>query len=124
MRRDGFRPRFGSRRGVAVAALVIVLALVNVLVLASVSAGREDGEVVVWRVEGLRAFYAAESAARVALRSLQDGVPGPEVGSELPMPSATARYLTMPDASGAGSIVVVGRSGEARRRIRVTVEPR
>lgn len=117
------RPRsVRSGRGVAVAALVVVLALINVVVIGTIAAGSEESEDAISRVESTRAFYASESGTRVALRCLSAGLAPPASGSTTSIGPAKVRYVLVPSETGSGTIVVEGVSGSAVRRTRVVID--
>lgn len=114
--------RLSARRGVGIAAVIVVLAALNLAVIGAVRSTADDSYVGSLRVETTRAFYAAESAARVAVRCALDGEDYPSAGSSLTIGHATAHFVQMPPSGGAGDVVVLGLSGNAIRRISVTIE--
>lgn len=109
-------------RGVAVALIVVALAVVNLAVMGVVRAGADESLGALTRVETLRAMHAADSGARVVIRSLIDGVPPPADGAETSIPGAVIRYRAAPGAVEAGDIVVEGASGGSVRRVVVSVD--
>lgn len=110
-----------SRRGVAVVAVVILLAIVNLAILAGLEAGAEDSSSAALRIETARAFYAADAGAVVVLRALSHGTSVPPAGTEIPLPNASFMVLAAPD-SGAGDVVIEGVSGVAARRVQITID--
>jgi type II secretory pathway component PulK len=66
-------PGPSSRRGTALAAILIVLALVGISVVAVVSAWGDLAAADATRAQGVRARYATESAAAMATRLLIEG---------------------------------------------------
>ena len=114
--------RLASSRGVGIAAIIVVLAALNLAVIGAVRAASDDTDVGSLRVETLRAFYAAESAARIAVRCAIDGDAYPAAGSSISIGQATARFVQMPPSGDAGDVVVMGLSGNASRRISVTIQ--
>lgn len=110
-----------SRRGLAVLVLVVVVSLVSLAVVTIGLAGRDDLTLAVLRIESMRSYYAAESAARVTVDSLTQGTsitPG-DVLAELP--TSTGVAITIDPVTG--RYVVEGRSGRAVRRVELLVEP-
>jgi hypothetical protein len=110
------------RRGIAVAALIITLALVNLVVLGILSTGANESETALSRLEGARALYACESGARVVIRSIQDGGSLPVAGTSLSLGTASVRYVSAPATGAAGDVIVEGSSGNAVRRTVITVD--
>lgn len=62
------------RRGTAVAAMVIVMAVIGLIVTGLVLSGSRDQDLTVRRLESARAFYAGEAAANMAVKEIVDGV--------------------------------------------------
>lgn len=118
---EGRRKTFW-RRGVAVAALVVLLAIVNLAVLGVLRTGGDESETALSRLEGARAFYASESGARVVLRKLRDNDALPAPGSVLSLGSASVRYISAPATNTPGDVVVEGSSGGAQRRNVITID--
>ena len=115
------RPR-RARRGAVVLLLVVMLAVLNLVVTAGAVGGRDDASVAVLRVETARAFYAAESAARIVLDQAVANGAWPEAGDRFAVGS-TADAVVIQAADGPGSTLVIdGRSAEARRRIMLGVD--
>ncbi len=111
-----------ARRGVAVAAVVAVLAAVNLAVIGSIRVGADHQEIAALRVQALRSMYAAESAAMASAELLGEGLPAPAPGSLLRLPGADGVYVAAPTPDAAGEIVAEGRAGPARRRVALLVE--
>ncbi|MHC4975908.1 MAG: hypothetical protein ACYTF7_04800 [Planctomycetota bacterium] len=107
------------RRATILVASTIILALLSMSIAASVSATGDDSRVSMLRFESLRAFYAAESGVEAALRQqLVDGSSPLVVTATLP--NGAVYEITDPfDASPsvAGTLVVEGRTEQARRTI-------
>lgn len=114
--------RNGSRRGVAVAAVVAVLAALHLAILCSIGGSRDEAEIAELRVQSARAFLAAESAALAAAALLAAGEAPPEPGSSLVLGAAEGVYVDAPESDKAGEIVAEGRAGRARRRIVVLMQ--
>jgi len=110
-----------SRRGLAVLVLVLVVSLVSLAVVTIGLAGRDDLTLAVLRIEALRSYYAAESAARVTVDSLTQGTSITEGDVMAVLPTAAGVAITVDP--GAGRYVVEGRSGRAVRRVELLVEP-
>ena len=104
----------------AVLVLVVVVTMVNLAVIAGVSGSGDDAQVATLRVETLRAFYAAEAGATIVGKSEISRASRPSSGSTLNLGVATVAFVSVP--TGAGSAVVEGRSGFARRRIQMVTE--
>lgn len=108
-----------SRRGIAAAMAIIVLATMHVALIAAVTATADDAHTTALRIETVRAFYAAESGTMIVLGS-GDLSALPAAGDVLQLGPSTIHWITV-DPAESGNIVVEGRSGFARRRIRLTV---
>lgn len=111
-----------TRRGVGIAAVVIVLAALNLAVLGAVRATADDAYTGSMRVETMRALYAAESAARIAVRCAIDERPFPAAGSTVSLGTSTMQFMVVPAEGAVGDLVVLGRSGVAVRRLSITIE--
>ncbi len=112
-----------ARRGCGIAAVVIMLAAINLTVMGSVSASGAESQVGALRVETARAFYAAESAARVVIKCNNAGIALPAAGATLSMAPATATYVSMPVAGNAGDAIIRGSEGTTTRQLKVTLSP-
>lgn len=122
-----------DRRGSAVVAMLIALAMLQVMVAAIVLSGARSDELTVLRLETARAFYAAEAGANMAVREVlletdedSDGGIGSisDDSNAANDPSlGTARLTATAVTAGGGStIAVTGRCGQAARRITLTVQ--
>ncbi len=100
--------------------LVFVLALISFVVIAAVVGGQGDTQASALRVETARAFYAAESGAVIVFRSVAAGDPLPASGTEFDLGSEVIEFVQTPP-SGAGTAVIEGRAGLARRRINLEI---
>jgi len=116
------RRRRAWGRGAALVALVAVLAVVNLVIVGSLRASSDDAMVASLRVETVRAFYAAESGALIAIRCVNAGIVPPAEGEQAAIGAALVRFEEMPPTGEAGTIVVEGRSGYGRRRLSLEVE--
>ncbi|MEM9065659.1 MAG: hypothetical protein AAGB51_09245 [Planctomycetota bacterium] len=112
--------RFRTRRGAAVAAIVLVVALMNLLVLASARGGVDASESDALRVETVRAFFAAESGADAVLVLLNAGSSLPDAGTVTSLGLSEIEFIELP-AGASGDVVIEGRSGFAARRVGVTL---
>ncbi|HRQ72765.1 MAG TPA: PilX N-terminal domain-containing pilus assembly protein [Phycisphaerales bacterium] len=117
-------PRLSTRRhhGIALAVVIVVLAMLNLVVMGSVRPAGDEALMGAMRAETTRAFYAAESGAFIAVRAIVGGLEPPAVGSEQTIGVATVAFVGLPPTGEVGEIVVEGRSGEARRRLNLLVE--
>jgi MSHA biogenesis protein MshP len=123
----------GRRRASAAVALLIVLAMLQIIVASIVFAGARSGDLTALRLDTARSFYAAEAGANLAIREVVldsdvdgDGVIGSvsDDGDASNDPAlGVARVWA--EASGAGgttNIVITGRSGQSARRITLSIE--
>ena len=111
----------GSRRGSGIAAVVILLAVVNLAVIGAIRASGDEAEVGAMRAETARAFYAAESGARVILKCSSSSLPMPAAGTTLTLGSSSCKYVSFPPAGQSGDAVLQGQDGTAARRLKITV---
>lgn len=109
------------RRGAGIAVIVVMLAIINIAVIGSVAASGDESQVGAMRLETIRAFYAAESGAVVTVRLTMQGLELPPAGSELAMSNATVAFEQMPVTGEAGDAVIIGHSGIAQRRVKITL---
>ncbi len=114
------RPKAASR-GATVAAMIVVLALINLAVIGAIRSTGDEAQIGALRVETVRAFYAAESGATIAVRSLIAGWTPPTDGTVVSLGNAEAEFVFVP-AGGVGVLVVEGRSGFGRRRISLELQ--
>ncbi len=101
--------------------LVVVLALGTAITFGTLSASKDDALVASLRAETVQAFYAAESAELAALKLLKLGEALPASGASITIGTARATYQSVPTGN-TGMVTVDGYSGDARRRIRITLE--
>jgi hypothetical protein len=110
------------RKGAAAATLLVMLAVVNLAVIGAIAASGDEAQVGAMRAETCRAFYAAESGARVVIKLTSENLTLPAAGSTLSLGgSATATYISLPAMGQPGEAVVQGTDGNSSRRIRVTL---
>lgn len=110
-----------SRRGAAIAAVVIALSLMSLLVLASAGGGVDASESDALRVETARAFFAADSGATVLIGLAESGGALPEAGEIVDLGMSEFEIIERPAGSG-GDAVIEGRSGFASRRVLLGLE--
>lgn len=114
------RPFPPTRRAAALVICVLIIGMVNLAVLSSVNGGGDDARLASARADTTRAFYAAESGAALTVgeyaagRALPNGTYTFAGGESVTItPSGTTTPI---------SVVIVGRCGQASRRIELTVE--
>ncbi len=108
------------RSAVAIAAMVLVLASANLLVLASATASGDLSLLARHRVAALRALYAAESGAAIAVRELDAGREVPL--AERTLPGGATIGWSADGTSMPMTLDVVGTSGASTRRLRLWIE--
>lgn len=111
-----------TRRGAAVVLAVIVLAALNLVIVGSLAASAEESRVGAFRVDSVRAFYAAESGSMIAARLLGAAVELPELNTPVAVGAASFTLIEAPQPNTAGTVRIVGRAGDASRRIRLTID--
>jgi len=109
------------RRGCGIAAVVIMLAAINLAVIGSVNASGTEAQTGALRAETARAFYAAESGGRIIIKCNNQGLALPAVNSTLTMGQATVTYVSLPAANSPGDAVVRGADGTTTRRLKITL---
>jgi hypothetical protein len=110
-----------GRRGCGIAAVVIMLAAINMAVIGSVSASGSESQVGALRAETARAFYAAESGGRIVIKCNNQGLTLPAANSTLTLGQATVTYVTLPAANTTGDAVIKGADGTTTRRLKITL---
>lgn len=111
-----------NERGMAVAAVVIVLALINLVVIASLEGGTDDAMSAAIRVETVRAFYAAEAGSIIAVELLSEDKTTPTAGDVLSLDTGQITFTRVPTTGATRTLVIDGRSGMAFRRVHITAE--
>jgi hypothetical protein len=122
-----------ERRGVAVVSIIIAMLVITLVMIGFVLAGARDQDLTVRRLETVRAFYAAESGANMAIREMivdvdgdGDGAIGTisDDGSDANDPSiGNGRVKVTKSVVGLISTMTShGRSGDARRKIEVQMQ--
>lgn len=107
------------RRAFAVASVVVLLLMLNVLAFGTIDGARDDGGAAALRVETLRALYAAESGVQIAVGELNAGREAPEEGTIIDLDNAVVEFQATSDPA---SITIEGRAGLGRRRLVVEFE--
>jgi peptidoglycan/LPS O-acetylase OafA/YrhL len=113
--------RTRTRRGAAVAVLVLLLAAVQMVVVSGVEGSADDAEQAVLRLLSTRTQYAADGAGLIVARQVRAGQHVPSVGTVLTIGSATAKVVAAPAPGTAGDVVVDVRSDRATRRVRISL---
>ncbi len=113
------RTCFPRRRGAGLAAVILLLAVLNIAALGVLAAGADEADLSASRAQTVRAFYAAESGGVAVLKLTQINGTLPAAGATLNLGTATATYTQVPSAVTGGILKVTGESGLARRRIEV-----
>lgn len=121
------------KRGTVLVAVVAALVVLQLAVIGATLIGARQQDVLANTIQGTRAFYAAEAAANMSLRELQngvdydaDGVLGgiSDDGNSSNDPSlGVARFRATRSVSGATTtITVIGTSGAAQRSIQIQLQ--
>jgi hypothetical protein len=80
----------------------------------------EQSELDALRLDTTRAFYSAESGGRVVVRCLKSGITLPTAGTTLTVGQGAVQFVEVP-AGVNGEAEVLGTSGLAQRRLRITL---
>jgi len=109
-----------SRRGAVLAAVVLLIALMNIAVIGSTVAAGDDAKLGSLRVETMRAFLAAESGVAVVVTEINAGRDPPDGAITLP----NGEVMEIDDGGGTPpmDVQVTGSFGRAVRRIEISVE--
>lgn len=119
-RLSAVRVRAG-RRGFAVATVVILLLMMNILAFGAIRGGGDESSIASLRVETLRALYACDAGLIVAIGELGRGTDASALPASLSLPGASVA-MEAGAASEGIEVVIEGRSGFGRRRVLVEVE--
>lgn len=126
-------PAPASRRGTLLVAVVIALVMLQILVVTLTVAGARDQDLSSRRVEAARSYYAAESAANLAIREFirnvdedGDGTVGSVFSTNPAAAPSIAGLGGLPSATISGSgatrtLTAVGTAGAAERTITATL---
>jgi hypothetical protein len=117
----GLMDRKTVRKGCGIAAVVILLAAINLAVIGGVNASANEAQVGALRAETARAFYAAESGGRVLVKCSNQGLALPAANSTLSLGAATVTYVSLPAAGTAGDAVLRAADGTTTRRLKITL---
>jgi Tfp pilus assembly protein PilX len=122
-----------DRRGAAAVAVVASLLVVNLIIVGLAVGGARDQDLTARRVETIRAFYAAEAGANMAVRELMldsdedgDGAVGTisadgNSANDPAMPFAPFMVDLVIDGAQS-TITSAGRSGDATRTIELVLQ--
>lgn len=121
------------RKGAVAVAMVAALMLINTMIIAMVLGGARQQDLMVRRLETIRAFYAAEAGINLAIREVmlntdEDGDGGiGTISDDLDdgnNPTLTAATLLVTsEIQGSEQVIVAqGTSGQARRTIEAALE--
>ena len=111
-----------SRRGAAIIAAVAAMAIVHLMVVGSIAPAGAESETALLRAQGLRALQACDSGMVVVIGSLITGSDLPEVGQARTLGASSFIVMSVPADGEAGTLVIEGHSGDARRRLAVELE--
>ena len=109
-----------SRRGIAVATVLLAVMILGLTVAGAVLPLAQEADLSAVRVETTRAFYAAESGASLIFGAANAGLPQPEQDDRVVIGSQSVVFIEVPD--GPGDLVIEGRSGQAARRVRIQID--
>jgi hypothetical protein len=110
-------------RGMVVALMVIIIAMMNVLVLGVVSAGATSSNADIARLEGVRAVFAADAGSMVAMRQAALGKAYPPNGTVVTLPGGGQTvWISSPGVGAAGTVRVDGVHSQATRRVALELD--
>lgn len=112
------------RRAIALIIAVSLLSVTNLIVTGVIAASGDDSYIAKLRLDSIRSEYAAESAIIAALKQFQVDSSAPLTG-EIEFPwGASATIINPLGAAPAepGEVIVEGASGQAVKRMSVTIE--
>jgi Tfp pilus assembly protein PilX len=129
----GWRERERQRRGTAVVAVIVSMLILSIIVVGSVLGTARDQDLTVRRLETVRAFYAAEAGANMAIRELilntdadGDGAIGSisNDGNSANDPTLSAAQVSVTRVVSGPQVILTsrGRSGQAQRAIETTMQ--
>lgn len=116
----GSRRGARRRRGVALAAVCIVIVMVNAAVVHAVTGSTDDRSVVAWRAQTVRAFFAAESGIAIVRGELAAGRV-PEDGV-IALEQGVTVSIERSDDEAPMDLASTGEAGIAWRRLVVRLE--
>lgn len=123
----------GQRRGAAVVAMIATMLLITLVLVGLVLGGARDQDLSVRRLDTIRAFYAAEAGANMAIRELMlnsdadgDGDIGTisDDGNSANDPVIGNGQVAVTKSASGGQTILTseGRSGAARRTIEARLQ--
>lgn len=126
------RAHLARERGTALVAVLIAIIILQLAVLSVVTLGAQDQDLTADRVNGARAFYAAEAGANMAIREWMTNTDADNDGgigtisndnneNNDPALDSARFYVTSSSASGSTILTVRARCGTAVRQIEVAV---
>ncbi len=118
-----------------IAALVVVLALLNLVVVGSVASATDEAHVGLLRLQSIQAFYAAEAGgivvAKVSTELSSNPAVGSGTGAKLALPAvgstlhlgngSTIEFKRLPEVVADGAAEILGSAGGCVRRVEVTL---
>lgn len=108
------------RRAVAIAAVVLILAAINLAVLGGSIGEGDRADLVAKRADTARAFLAAESGVSVVIAELSAGRDVPS--GTLTMPNGAQVTFEASDVSPPFDVTVRATAGQARRTLVISIE--
>lgn len=110
-----------TRRGAALAAVITLLAIVNIALIAAARSSSDQADAATLRIESERAFYAAESGVMLLIGRLGSGDEPPEAGETVTFGGQRIEYAVVPE-SETGTFEILGQSGRGYRRVLIEIE--
>lgn len=110
-----------TNRGMAIAAILLLLAVLNIAVILSVAGSGDDAMVGALQAKSAQAFYAAESGAVVVVKAANSAVSLPAVSTSFQLGEGQMTFQSLPAEGAAGEAVILGTCGTSIRRVSVTL---
>ena len=120
IRRHGLRLLKERRRAIAIAAVVLILAGINLAVIGGSIGEGDRADLTAKRADTARAFLAAESGVTIVIAELSAGRDVPS--GTLTMPDGSQITFEASAASPPFDVTVRATSGQARRTLVVSIE--
>lgn len=122
-----------GREGSAALGILLIISMLQILIAAIVLAGARGDDMTVRRLEAIRAFYAAEAGANMAIREEMIGVDedgdgkagsisDDAVDANDPAIGPARVWVAATHSGGQATLSVTARAGEAARRLTILVE--
>jgi hypothetical protein len=109
-----------ARKGMVIALMVVIIAMMNVLVLGVVSAGAMSSTSDIARLETARAVFAADAGAMVAMRQASLGKACPTNGTVVTLPGGgRVVWISSPAVGSDGTVRIDGMNASAIRRVSI-----